>query len=105
MQIQLDMLKKETGVLSGALPARRALEPPPSAPQLKLKILAKNGIGQQKEPVEEKEKQFEYLLEETDRSIKASALSPEMARVICWIIPSVYQRKANRLQYKSRSSI
>ena len=38
MQIRFDKLKKETGVLSGALPARPALEPTLAAPQMQLKI-------------------------------------------------------------------
>ena len=45
MQIRFDKLKKETGVLSNALPARPALEPPPAAPQMQLKVLAEKGIG------------------------------------------------------------
>ena len=44
MQIRFDKLNKETGVLSGALPARPALEPPPAAPQMQLQILAEKGI-------------------------------------------------------------
>ena len=53
MQIRFDKLKKETGVLSGALPARPALEPPPAAPQMQLKVLAEKGIGPEKKPEEE----------------------------------------------------
>ena len=50
MQIRFDKLKKETGVLSGALSARFALEPPPAAPQMQLKVLAEKGIGPEKVP-------------------------------------------------------
>ena len=53
MQIRFDKLKKETGVLSGALPARPALEPPPAAPQMQLQVVAEKGIGPEKEPEEE----------------------------------------------------
>ena len=45
MQIRFDKIKKETGVLSGACPARPALEPPPAAPQIQLKFLAEKSIG------------------------------------------------------------
>ena len=82
MQIRFDKLKKETGVLSGALPARPALEPPTAAPQMQLKVLAEKGIGPVKEPEEEEEKQYEDILDKKDKSAQASALSPQMARVI-----------------------
>ena len=98
MQIRFDKLKKETGVLSGALPARPALEPPPAAPQMQLKVLAEEGIGPKQEP--EEEKQYEDILDEKDKSAQASALSPQMARVIRWNIPGVYQQKAHRLLKK-----
>ena len=52
MQIRFDKLKKETGVLSGEFSARPALEPPPAAPQMQLKVLAEKGIGPEKEPEE-----------------------------------------------------
>ena len=64
MQIQFDKLKKETGVLSGALQARPALEPPPAAPQMQLKVLAEKGIQPEMEPEEENEKQYEDILDE-----------------------------------------
>ena len=50
MQILFDMLKKETGVLSGAFTARPALEPPPATPHMQLKVLAEKGIGPEREP-------------------------------------------------------
>ena len=68
MQIWFDKLKKETGVLSGALSARPALEPPPATPQMQLKVLAENGIGPEKEPKKEKEKKYEDILNEKDKS-------------------------------------
>ena len=53
MQIRFDKLKKETGVLNGAFPAWPALEPPPVAPQMQLKVIAENSIGPEQEPEEE----------------------------------------------------
>ena len=72
MQIRLDKFKKETGVLSGALPARPALEPPPAGPQIQLKVWAENGIGPEKEP--EEEQQYIDILDEINKSAQASAL-------------------------------
>ena len=83
MQIWFDKLKKETGVLSGALPARPAFEPPPAAPQIQLKALTETGIGPETEPEEDEEKQYENILDEKDKSPLARALSPQMAKVIC----------------------
>ena len=88
MQLRFDKLKKETGVLSSALSVRPAPEPSPAAPQMQLKVLTVKGIGPEKEP--EKEKQYEDILDEKDKSAQASALSPQMARVIPWNIPGVY---------------
>ena len=48
MQIRFDKLKKVTGVLIGALSARPALEPPPAAPQMQLKVFAEKIIGLEK---------------------------------------------------------
>ena len=100
MQIRFDKLKKETGVLSRALPAKPTLEPPPAAPQMQLKVLAEKGIGLENEPEEEEEKQYEDILDEKDKSAQTNALSPQMARVIRWNIPGVYQQKAHRLLQK-----
>ena len=97
MQIRFDKLKKETGVLSGALSARPALEPPPAAPQMQLKVLAEKCIGPEEEPEEEEEKHYQDILDENDKSAQTSAFSPQMARVILWNIPGVYQQKAHRL--------
>ena len=71
MQIRIDKLKVETGVLSGALPARPALDPPPAAPQMQLKVLVEKGIGPEREPEEEEEKQYEDILDEKDKSAQA----------------------------------
>ena len=45
LQIFSDKLKKETGVLSGCLPAQAVPAPPPPATAVLPIILAKNGIG------------------------------------------------------------
>ena len=63
LQIRFDNLKKETGVLSGAFPARPAPEPPPAAPQMQLNFLAEKGIETEKEPEEEEEKLYEDILD------------------------------------------
>ena len=44
LQIRIDMLKKETGVLSGALPAEAAPAPPLPAAAVLPKVLAVKGI-------------------------------------------------------------
>ena len=82
MQIRFDKLKKETGVLSGALLARPAFVPPPAAPQMQLKVWAEKGIRPKQKPEEEEVKQYENILYKKDKSAQASALSPQKARVI-----------------------
>ena len=59
---------------------------------MQLKVLAEKNIGSEQEPEEKEEKQYEDILDEKDKSAQASALSPQMARVIRWIIPGVYQQ-------------
>ena len=101
MKILFDKLKKETGVLSGALFARPALESPPPAPQIQLKVLAEKGIGPEIEPEkEEQDEQYEDVLEDKDKSDEASALSPQISRVIRWNVPGLYQQNAHRLLKK-----
>ena len=90
MQIRFEMLKKETGVLSGAFSARPVLEPLPASPQMQLTVLAEKGIGPEQEPEEEEEQQHEDILDEKDKSVQASALSAQMEMVIRWNIPGVY---------------
>ena len=97
MQIRLDQLKKETGVLSGAFPDRPALEPTVAAQQMQLKVLAEKNIGPEQEPEKEEEKQYEDILDEKDKLAQASALSPQIVRVIRWNISGVYQQKDHRL--------
>ena len=60
MQIRFDKLIKETGVLSGALPAWPALELAPAAPQMQLMVLAEKGIGPETETEEEEEEEKQY---------------------------------------------
>ena len=91
MQIQFDKLKKETGVLSGTMRPQVALEPPPAALPVKPKVRADKGIGPEIEPEEKGQKeQYEDVLEEKDKSAQASALSPQMARVVQWNVPGLY---------------
>ena len=83
LQVQFDKLKKETGLLSGAIQPQIAHEAPLAARPVQPKILADKGIGSEIEPeTEEQEEQYEDVLENKDKSDLASALSPQMARVI-----------------------
>ena len=101
LQIQFDNLKKETGLLSGAIQPQVAHEAPPAARPVQPKVLADKGIGSYNEPEkEEQKKQYEDVLEDKDKSDQASALSPQMARVIRWNVPGLYQHKAHRLLKK-----
>ena len=64
-------------------------------------VLADKGIGSEIEPEkEELEEQYEDVLEEKNKSDQARALSPQMARVIRWNVPGLYQQKAHRLLKK-----
>ena len=67
---------------------------------MQLKVLAEKNILPEHEPEEEEEKQYEDILDEKDKSAQASVLSPQMARLIRWNIPGVYQQKAHRLLKK-----
>ena len=88
LQIQFDKLKKETGLLSGAIQRQVANEKPLAARPVQSKFLADKGIGSKIEPAKEKqEEQYEDVLEAKDKSDQASALSPQMARVIRWNVP------------------
>ena len=65
------------------------------------KVLTDKGIGPEIEPEkEEQEEQYEDVFEDKDKSDQASALSPQMARVIRWNVPGLYQQKAYRLLKK-----
>ena len=77
LQIQFDKLKKETGLLSGAIQPQVAHEALLAARPLQPNVLADKGIGSEIEPEkEEQEEQYEDVLEENDKSDQASALSP-----------------------------
>ena len=76
MQIRFDKLKKETGVLGGALPARPALEPLPVARQMQLNVIAEKRIRLENKPEEEETKQYEDIMDNKDKSAQSSALSP-----------------------------
>ena len=61
-------------------------------------ILADKGIGPEIEPEkEEQEEQYEDVLKEKDKSHHASALLFQIARVVRWNLPGLYQQKAHRL--------
>ena len=103
LQIRFDKLKKETGVLSGALPVQAVPAPPLPAPAVLPKILAEKGIrpdivlGKDEEEQDAKDEYGENEQVDKDNSAQASDLSPQMARVIRWNVPGLYQQKAHRL--------
>ena len=81
-------------MLSGAIPPQVSLEALPAARPVQPKVLADKGIGPEIEPKEkEQEVQYEDVLDVKDKSDQASALSPQIARVICWNVPGLYQQK------------
>ena len=64
LQIQFDKLKKETGLLSGAIQSQVAHEAPPAARPAQDKVLADKGIGPEIEPEKkEQEEQYEDVLD------------------------------------------
>ena len=70
LQIQFEKLKKEIGLLSGAISLQVAREATPAAPPVMPKVIADKGIG----PVielkeEEKDEQYEVVMEEKDKSV------------------------------------
>ena len=67
MHFRFNKLKKEAKVLSGALFAGPALEPPLAAPQMQLKVLAEKGIKPEKKPEEKEEKQYEDILDKNNK--------------------------------------
>ena len=90
-------------MLSGALPLLAVPAPPPPAPAVQPKILAEKSIGP--EIVLEKDEKEQDAEDENgedeqvdkDKSVQASALSPQMARLIRWNVPGLYQQTAHRL--------
>ena len=103
LQIRFDKLKNKTGVLSCSLPAQAVSAPPPPAPAVLPKIQAEKGIGPDivlKKDVDEQDAEdenSEYEQVDQKKSAQASALSPQMTRVIRWNVPGKYQHKAHRL--------
>ena len=96
MQTQFDKLKKKTGLLNGAIQSQVAHEAPPAARPVQDKVLADKGIGPEIElEKEEQDEQYEDVLDEKDKSDQASALPPQMAIVIRWNVPGLYQQKAH----------
>ena len=97
LQIQFYKLKKDTGLLRGAIQPQVAHEAPFAARPVHPKVLADKGIGPEIEPEkEEQEEHYEDVFEDKDKSDQASALSPKIARVIRWNVPGLYQQKAHR---------
>ena len=90
-------------MLSGALPAQAVSAPPPPAPAVLPKILAEKGIGpdivleKDEEEQDAEDTNGEDEQADKDKSAQANALSPQMARVIRWNVPGLYQQKAHRL--------
>ena len=72
-----------------------------AAPPVQSKVLADKRIGSEIKPeTEEQEKQYEDLLDKKDKSDQASALCPQMARVIRWNVPGQFHQNAHRLLKK-----
>ena len=109
LQIQFDKLTKETGVLSGALQAQAVSAPPPPAPAVLPKILAEKGIGpdivleKDEEEQDAEDENGEYKQEDQNKSAQASALSPQMTRVIWWNVHGLYQKKRTDFLKESQS--
>ena len=101
LQIQFDKLKNKTGLLSGAIQPQVAHEAPLAARHVQPKVLADKYIRSKIEPdKEEQDEQYKNILGDKDKSDKASALSPQMAKVIRWNVFCLYQQKAHRLLKK-----
>ena len=91
LHIQFDKLKKDTGLLSGAIQPQVAHEAPLAAQPIQPKVLADKGIGSKiKQEKEVQDEKYEDILEEKDKSDQTSALSRQMARVIRWNVPGLY---------------
>ena len=70
-------------MLSGANLPHVVCEAPPAAPPVMPKVVADKGIGPEiKAKKEVEEEKYKDVLDEKDKSDQASALSPQMARVI-----------------------
>ena len=85
-------------MLSGALPAQAA---PALAPAVPPKVLAEKAIwpdiALEEEEREDEEENCEAAQVDKDKSAQANVLSPQMARVIRWNVPGLYQQNAHRL--------
>ena len=80
-QIHFDKLKKETGVLSGALPAHAVSAPQPPTPTVLPKVLAEKGIGSDIAS-ENDEENLEQEEEFEEKPAPGSGLSPHLKTVI-----------------------
>ena len=73
LQIQFDKLKKETGILSGAIPPQIAREATLATPPMMPMVVADKGIRPENEPEEkQQEEQYEDVLEEKISQIMRS---------------------------------
>ena len=95
-QIQIDKLKKETGVLSGALPTEAAPAPKPPTLAVLHKVLAEKSIGSDIASEDEDENVEEEKFETEPGP--GSGLSPHLKTLIRWNIDDRYQAKARRPQ-------
>ena len=90
-------------MLSGALPVQAVSAPALPAPAVLNKIRAEKGIGpdivleKNKEEQDAEDENGEDEQVDKNKSAQASALSYQMARVIRWNVPGLYQQKAHRL--------
>ena len=76
LQIHFDKIKKNTGILSGAIPPQVALEAPPAAWPVQPKVIADNGIKSNIET--ENKEQYVDVQEDKYMSNHATALSSQM---------------------------
>ena len=94
--IYFDKLTKETGVLSGTLPAQAASAPPLQTPAVLHKVQIEKGIGsdiasENEEENLEEEEEFE------EEPAPGSGFSPHLKTLIRWNIDGLYQAKALKL--------
>ena len=91
-QIQFDELKKETGVLSGALQAQAASAPPLPTPAVLHNVQVEKGIGSDIASENEEENLEEEKFEKEPAF--GSGLAPHLKTVIRLNIDGLYQAKA-----------
>ena len=88
-------------MLNGAISPQIARMALPAAQPVQPTFLADKGIRSEIEPKEkEQDEQYENILEHKDKSDTASALLPQIKRIIRWNLPNLYQQNAHRLLKK-----